>query len=76
MIHEKHEKWFEAYDKSKVLVIDTDNNFKHDQKLVEGFMQSLREFLNIEEKNLVKEKEGEPIEDEKEASSVNMTFSH
>ena len=76
MIHEKHEKWFEEYDKSKVLVIDTDNNFKHDQKLVEVFMQSLRGFLNIEQKDLVKEKEGGPIEDEKKASSGNMSFSH
>lgn len=46
MIHEKHEKWFKAFDKSKVLVIDTDNDFKHDGKLVDGFMGKLREFLD------------------------------
>ena len=46
MIHEKHEKWFKAYDKSKVLVIDTDNDFKHDGKLVDVFMGKLREFLD------------------------------
>jgi hypothetical protein len=58
MIHEKHEKWFEAYDKAKVLVIDTDNNFKHDGKLVDGFMERLKEFLDSGVKNTAEEKEG------------------
>ena len=34
MIHNKHEKWFEEYDKDKVLIIDTDKNFKSDEKRI------------------------------------------
>lgn len=28
MVHDKHEKWFEEYDPTKVLVIDTTQDFK------------------------------------------------
>jgi hypothetical protein len=38
MIHDKHEKWFEEYDKSKVLVIDTDKNFKGDEARINELM--------------------------------------
>jgi len=69
MIHEKHEKWFESYDKEKVLVIDTDNNFKGDVKIVDGFMQKLKEFLDCEQKDMVDEKEAKCLEDGKEAVS-------
>ena len=69
MIHEKHEKWFESYDKEKVLVIDTDNNFKGDVKIVGGFMEKLRGFLNCGEKDMVEEKEAKHLEDGKEAAS-------
>lgn len=38
IIHEKHEKWFESYDKKKVLVIDTEKNFKGDHKRINEIM--------------------------------------
>lgn len=38
-------------------MIDTDNNFKNDGKLVEEFMSRLKGFLNVEGKDFVDEKE-------------------
>lgn len=44
-----------------MLVIDTDNNFKNDGKLVEEFMARLRGFLSVEGKDLVDDKEAQEI---------------
>ena len=56
MIHEKHEKWFQEYDKEKVLIIDTDNDFKHNENLIDQMMQKLKDFIHPKEKDLGKEK--------------------
>lgn len=58
MIHEKHEKWFEEYDKVKVLIIDTDVGFKGDEGRIAGIMERLKGFLYPEGKEIVGEKEG------------------
>jgi len=59
MIHDKHEKWFEEYDKEKVLIIDTDVGFKGDEGRIAGIMERLRGFLYPEgNDHLVQEKEG------------------
>lgn len=29
MVHQKHEEWFDKWDKSKVLIIDTTEDFKN-----------------------------------------------
>lgn len=47
-------------------MIDTDNNFKGDVKIVDGFMQKLKEFLDCGQKDMAEEKEAKCLEDGKE----------
>lgn len=41
LIHEKHEKWFEEYDESRVLVLDTSSDFKDKEERIEDMVQKV-----------------------------------
>lgn len=48
MIHEKHENWFSEFDNKKVLIIDTTENFKDNEELIEEMLTKLKDFINAE----------------------------
>ena len=48
MIHEKHENWFSEFDNKKVLIIDTTENFKDNEELIEEMLAKLKDFINAE----------------------------
>ena len=45
MIHTKHEKWFAEYDSSKVLVIDTTEDFKNNPERITEMFDHLKAFV-------------------------------
>ena len=48
MIHTKHENWFKEYDSSKVLIIDTTEDFKDDEVRVSEMLEQIKAFIGKE----------------------------
>ena len=48
MIHTKHENWFKEYDSSKVLIIDTTEDFKDDEVRVSEMVEQIKAFIGKE----------------------------
>jgi deoxyadenosine/deoxycytidine kinase len=47
MVHDKHEKWFSEFDPRQVLVIDTTEDFKGDEKKIAEMVDKLVDFIRI-----------------------------
>lgn len=47
-IHIKHENWFKDPNPKKVLILDTTEDFKNDEKKIQDMIYKLREFINGE----------------------------
>jgi deoxyadenosine/deoxycytidine kinase len=47
-IHIKHENWFKDPNPKKVLILDTTEDFKNDEKKIQDMICKLREFINGE----------------------------